>query len=66
MPRRLSCAVGAEIAAVIAERRLLSLLAPVKRVTGYENVMPLHRLEHVYLPDAGRIATAAREMLAFG
>jgi len=35
-------AFGAEIAALIAERRgLTSLLAPVARVTGYDTVMPL-------------------------
>src|SRR6476660_9240014 len=31
---------GAEIAALIAERGLTSLLAPVARVTGYDTVMP--------------------------
>jgi 2-oxoisovalerate dehydrogenase E1 component beta subunit len=32
---------GAEIVALIAERGLTSLLAPVARVTGYDTVMPL-------------------------
>jgi 2-oxoisovalerate dehydrogenase E1 component beta subunit len=55
--------VGAEIAAQLADRGLLSLLAPVKRVTGYDTIMPLHRLEHAYLPSTERIVTAARQTL---
>jgi pyruvate dehydrogenase E1 component beta subunit len=42
---------------------LLSLLAPIKRVTGYDTIMPFARLEQAYLPTAERIATAAREVL---
>ena len=42
---------GAEIAAQIGERGLLSLQAPIERVTGYDTVMPLYRLEKAYLPD---------------
>lgn len=56
---------GAEIAARIAERGLLSLLAPVRRVTGYDTIMPLPRMEHLYMPTADRIARAARELLEF-
>src|ERR1700738_3233377 len=51
---------GAEIAALIAERGLTSLLAPVARVTGYDAVMPLPRLEQHYMPSVGRIVTAGR------
>ena len=57
---------GAEIAALIAERGLLSLLAPVVRVTGYDTVVPLPRLEQHYLPSVGRIVAAAREACRFG
>lgn len=52
--------VGAEIAARLADEGLLSLLAPVKRVTGYDTVMPLARLENHYLPGVGSIVAAAR------
>ena len=38
-------------------------LAPVQRVTGYDVVMPLGRLEHQYLPDVQRILEAARKTL---
>ena len=56
---------GGEIAARIAEAGLLSLLAPIERVTGYDTVMPLPRLEHHYLPSEARILAAARRVLAF-
>ena len=38
---------------------LLSLLAPVERVTGYDTVMPLSRLEQHYLPSEARIVGGA-------
>jgi len=57
---------GAEIAALIAERALLSLLAPVARVTGYDTVVPLPRLEQHYMPSVARIVTAARKACEFG
>jgi len=49
---------GAEIAALIAERGLTSLLAPVVRVTGYDTVIPLPRLEQHYMPSVNRIAAS--------
>jgi pyruvate dehydrogenase E1 component beta subunit len=55
--------VGAEIAANIAERGLYSLLAPVQRVTGYDVVVPLYRLENQYMPSAARIVAAVRQAL---
>lgn len=57
--------VGAEIAARLAEEGLVSLLAPVERVAGWDTVMPLPRLEQQYLPSAARIAAAARRALAY-
>lgn len=57
--------VGAEIAAQLAEKCLLSLQAPVERVTGYDTVVPLHRLEKHYMPDVPRILAAVRRTLAF-
>jgi len=56
---------GGEIAARLAEKGLLSLQAPVERVTGWDTIMPLPRLEHHYLPDEARILAAARRVLAF-
>jgi len=56
---------GAEIAARIAERGLVSLLAPVERVAGWDTVMPLPRLEQHYLPREARILAAVRRVLAY-
>jgi pyruvate dehydrogenase E1 component beta subunit len=56
---------GAEIAAGLAEQGLTSLLAPVQRVTGYDVVVPLSRLEHQYLPSVPRIVAAARAALEY-
>jgi pyruvate dehydrogenase E1 component beta subunit len=56
---------GGEIAALIAERALTSLLAPIARVTGYDTVMPLLRLEQHYIPSVGRIAAAGRTACRF-
>jgi pyruvate dehydrogenase E1 component beta subunit len=57
---------GAEIAALIAERALSSLLAPVIRVTGYDTIIPLPRLEQHYMPSVARIVVAARKACEFG
>ena len=43
---------GGEISARIAEQGMLNLVAPVRRVAGYDTVMPLPRLEHHYMPSA--------------
>jgi pyruvate dehydrogenase E1 component beta subunit len=56
---------GAEIAAFIAERGLSSLLAPVTRVTGYDTVIPMARLEQYYIPSVERIVTGARRVCQF-
>jgi pyruvate dehydrogenase E1 component beta subunit len=57
--------LGAEIGAELAEKGLLFLMAPVKRVTGYDTVIPLPRTEMRYLPSVSRIVKAAREALEF-
>jgi len=56
---------GAEIAAFIAERALSSMLAPVARITGYDTIIPLPRLEQHYMPSVERITTAARRLCEF-
>ncbi len=58
-----SFGVAAEIAAEVAEKALYSLLAPIERVTGYDTVMPLFRLEGSYLPSVARILAAVRRTL---
>jgi pyruvate dehydrogenase E1 component beta subunit len=60
-----TCGVGAEIAARIASEALFSLKAPVIRVTGWDTVMPLPRLEHRYMPGTAEVVAAARQLMAF-
>ncbi|MEE9143019.1 MAG: alpha-ketoacid dehydrogenase subunit beta [Gammaproteobacteria bacterium] len=55
-----NCGVGAEIAAIVAERGVYDLQAPIQRVTGYDTVMPLYRQEMDYLPSVSRITDAVR------
>jgi pyruvate dehydrogenase E1 component beta subunit len=59
-----NCGVGAEIAATVAEHGLHDLQAPIKRVTGYDTIMPLFRLEYDYIPSVARIIDAVRDTLA--
>lgn len=56
---------GAELAAIVAEKAMLSLAAPVQRVTGYDVAYPYWRLEDVYMPSAERVAASARRTLEF-
>ena len=56
--------VGAEIAAIVAEEGLYDLLAPIRRVTGYDTVMPLYRLEREYIPGVRRIIDAVHAAMA--
>ncbi len=60
-----STSVASEIAALIQERLLLKLQAPVKRVSGYDTRAPLFRLEKYYFPDADRIVSGVKETLQF-
>ena len=61
----LTAGLGGEVAALVAEHALTSLLAPVKRIAGYDTVMPLPRLEAHYLPTEARIGRALEEAMAF-
>jgi pyruvate dehydrogenase E1 component beta subunit len=61
----LSGGFGAEIAARLAGEGLMHLLAPVERVTGWDTVMPLPRLERHYLPTIERIVAAAQRTLEY-
>jgi pyruvate dehydrogenase E1 component beta subunit len=52
--------VGAEIAALVAEHGLYDLQAPIRRVAGFDTIMPLFKLEHDYIPSVQRIIDAAQ------
>jgi pyruvate dehydrogenase E1 component beta subunit len=59
-----NCGIGAEIAATVAELGLYDLHAPIRRVTGYDTIIPLSRLEYEYIPSVARIADTVRATLA--
>ncbi|MCW8943808.1 MAG: alpha-ketoacid dehydrogenase subunit beta [Sedimenticola sp.] len=60
-----TCSVGSEISARLAEEGLMSLFAPIRRVSGYDTVMPMFRLEKHYMPSTERILQAVRETLEY-
>ena len=57
--------VGAEISAIISEKSIDYLRAPIKRVTGYDTIVPLARLEDFYLPGEKRIVSACLDVLNY-
>lgn len=59
-----TCGFGAEIAALIAEEAILYLDAPIQRVAGFDTPFP-YTLEHVYMPDAERVALAVGKAVNF-
>jgi pyruvate dehydrogenase E1 component beta subunit len=61
----ITCGYGAEIAACVASNGLTSLLAPIERVAGYDTMMPYPRTEGFYMPNVGRVLSAARRTVAY-
>ena len=60
-----TCGLGAEISARINEKAILSLEAPVERITGFDTVVPLYKMEQHYLPDSGRVVRGIRKVMNF-
>ncbi len=60
-----TCGFGAEISATIAEDAILYLKAPILRVTGYDVIIPLPKLEDHYLPSVERIRRAIEEVTKY-
>lgn len=60
-----TCGFASELIALINEKALLNLEAPVQRVTGFDTVMPLYKLEQYYIPDAFRIIKAIKAVVQF-
>jgi pyruvate dehydrogenase E1 component beta subunit len=60
-----TCGLGAEIIALINEKALLSLQAPIERVTGFDIPVPLMKSEHYYLPNPKRIVMAVKKVMSF-
>jgi pyruvate dehydrogenase E1 component beta subunit len=59
-----TCGYGAELVAIIAEKALMHLEAPILRVTGYDTPFP-YTLEQQYLPDALKIFEACETTVDF-
>ena len=60
-----ACGVGAEVAAIVAEKAFGSLKAPVVRLTGPDAPPPAsYPLEQAYVPQAESIAMAVRRQFA--
>lgn len=58
-----TCSVAAEIIARLNETCFEYLLAPIKRVTGYDIHFPFFQTEQHYLPDSDTIIEAVKETL---
>ncbi|WP_047154695.1 alpha-ketoacid dehydrogenase subunit beta [Aneurinibacillus tyrosinisolvens] len=57
--------VGGEIAAIISERALFSLCAPILRITGYDTPYPVPSIEDDWLPNAQRIQEGLEKMMSY-
>jgi 2-oxoisovalerate dehydrogenase E1 component beta subunit len=59
-----TCGYGAELAALIAEKALMSLEAPINRVAGFDTPFP-YTLENEYMPSPDRVALAIKQTAQF-
>lgn len=60
-----TCSFASEVSANVSEQGLMSLLAPVERVTAWDTVTPMARLESQYMPDRRRIVAAAHKVMQY-
>ena len=60
-----TCGLGAEIVALINEKALLSLSAPVLRVTGQDITVPFAKGEDYYIPSVIRISQGLKKVINF-
>jgi pyruvate/2-oxoglutarate/acetoin dehydrogenase E1 component len=56
---------GAEIAALLAEKAILDLRAPVLRVTGYDVPFPFWSIEDEHIPTPARVVEAIQHVISF-
>ncbi|MCP5468315.1 MAG: alpha-ketoacid dehydrogenase subunit beta [Deltaproteobacteria bacterium] len=57
--------MASEIIASLNEKAFLYLQAPLKRVTGYDAIMPYYQRENEYLPNVDKIVSAIEETVEF-
>ena len=60
-----TCGIAAEIIARLNEKAFEFLIAPVKRVTGYDIHFPYFQVEQHYLPDPDTIIEAVKVTMAY-
>ena len=60
-----TCGFGAEIVATINEKAFMNLESPVERITGYDTVLPLAKLENNYIPSEERIIKGINKVMSF-
>lgn len=61
----LTCGVGAEIIAQIAQKALYALKAPPERITGFDTFVPYARLEKYYIPSETNIVNAVHRLMEY-
>lgn len=60
-----ACSLSSELVAQIQERCILSIEAPIKRVTAFDLPFPQFALENYFLPNTTRVKKAIREVREF-
>ena len=60
-----TCGFGAEISAQIMERAVLHLEAPVVRITGFDTVPPLAKLEDYFQPNVDTVVEVIKDLVRF-
>ncbi len=60
-----TCGFASELIAIINDKAFLHLEAPVKRITGWDTVIPLSRMENYYFPSVDRIIKGVEGVMSF-
>ncbi len=58
------CGFSSELSAIVAEKAIDVMEAPIKRVAGFDTPFP-YTLEHVYMPHADRVLNAITEVMTY-
>ncbi|WP_068675114.1 alpha-ketoacid dehydrogenase subunit beta [Oceanobacillus sp. Castelsardo] len=57
--------IGAEVAALVSEKGVFSLSAPILRITGFDTPYPVGTIEDDWLPNEKRIKDAIQQLLSY-
>jgi pyruvate dehydrogenase E1 component beta subunit len=58
-----TCGLGAEVAALVAEKAMFQLEAPIVRITGQDITVPLAKGEDYYYPSPERVALGIKKIM---